>query len=82
LGLKLAGEPSHHGDPARIEAKALAVRESPPRGDVMTMSDIAADVELPMERHPYVPGDKLPNIRRRMRRFRRGCDSALFLNRY
>ncbi len=78
----MAGEPWHHGDPARIEAKALAVRESPPHGNVTTMSDIAADIELPMEPHLYVPGDKLPNIRRRMRRFRRGCDSALFLNRY
>jgi len=48
----MAGEPSHHGCPARIEAKALAVRESPPHGDVTTMSDIAADIELPMEWHP------------------------------
>lgn len=41
-----------------IEAKALALRESTPAGEVMTISDIAADIELPMERPLYVPTTK------------------------
>lgn len=38
-----------------IEAKALALRNSPPAGEVMTMADTAADIELPMERPLYTP---------------------------
>lgn len=41
-----------------IEAKALALRASPPVGDVMTIFDVAADIELPMERPLYVPTTK------------------------
>ena len=41
-----------------IEAKALALRESTPAGDVMTISHIAADIELPMERPLYTPTAK------------------------
>jgi len=37
-----------------IEAKALALRESPP-GMVMNIADTAADLELPMERPLYTP---------------------------
>ena len=33
-----------------IEAGALAVRESPPAGEFMTLADTAAAIELPMER--------------------------------
>lgn len=33
-----------------IEAGALAVRESPPTGEFMTLADTAAAIELPMER--------------------------------
>ena len=36
-----------------IEAKALAVRQSPPVGELMTIADTAADIELPMERPLY-----------------------------
>jgi hypothetical protein len=36
-----------------IEAKALAVRGSPPTGETMTIADTAADIELPMERPLY-----------------------------
>jgi hypothetical protein len=36
-----------------IEAKALALRESPPPDEVMSIADIAADIELPMERPLY-----------------------------
>ncbi|MGZ4969008.1 MAG: DUF3375 domain-containing protein [Methylobacter sp.] len=38
-----------------IEAKALALRESPPPGPVMGIADTAADIELPMERPLYTP---------------------------
>jgi len=38
-----------------IEAKALALRESPPPGMVMSIADTAADLELPMERPLYTP---------------------------
>ena len=38
-----------------IEAKALALRESLPPGEVMSVADTAADIELPMERPLYTP---------------------------
>ena len=41
-----------------IEAKALALRESPPPGEVMSIADTAADIELPMERPLYTPAIK------------------------
>ena len=45
-----------------IEAKALAVRETPPPGnEVMSIADTAAAIELPMERPLYTPPIK-PSI--------------------
>ena len=41
-----------------IEAKTLALRESPPPGEVMSIADTAADIELPMERPLYTPAIK------------------------
>jgi hypothetical protein len=41
-----------------IEAKALALRESLPPGEVMNSADTAADIELPMERPLYTPAIK------------------------
>lgn len=41
-----------------IEAKALAVREAPPPGEVMSIADMAANAELPMERPLYIPAIK------------------------
>ena len=41
-----------------IEAKALALREAPPAGAVMSIADTAADIELPMERPLYTPAIK------------------------
>lgn len=41
-----------------VEAKALALRETPPPGEVMTIADIAVDIELPMERPLYAPSLK------------------------
>ena len=41
-----------------IEAKVLALRESPPPGEVMNIADTAADIELPMERPLYTPAIK------------------------
>ncbi len=38
-----------------IEAKALALRESPPSGEVISIVDTAADIDLPMERPLYTP---------------------------
>lgn len=38
-----------------IESKALALRESPPSGDVMHIATTAAGIGLPMERRPYAP---------------------------
>ena len=38
-----------------IESKALAVRDSPPPGDVMRIATTAAGVSLPMERALYSP---------------------------
>ncbi|HUX65412.1 DUF3375 domain-containing protein [Sulfuricella sp.] len=41
-----------------IEAKVLALRESPPPDEMMTIADTAADIELPMERPLYTPAIK------------------------
>ena len=41
-----------------IEAKALALRGSPPTGEVMTIADTGADLELPMERPLHTPAVK------------------------
>ena len=41
-----------------IEAKALALRESLPPGEVMNSADTAADIDLPMERPLYTPAIK------------------------
>ena len=41
-----------------IEAKALALRESPPPGEVMSIADTAADIELPMERPLHTVSQK------------------------
>jgi len=41
-----------------IEAKALALRESLPPGEVMSVADTAADIELPMERPLHTPAIK------------------------
>ncbi len=41
-----------------IEAKALALRASPPPGDVMLIAQAAVDVELPLERPLYTPAFK------------------------
>ncbi len=38
-----------------IEARTLAIRESPPPGDFIALADTAADIELPMERPLYRP---------------------------
>ena len=38
-----------------IEAKVLALRESPPQGEVMSIADSATDIELPMERPLHTP---------------------------
>ncbi|MDP2783858.1 MAG: DUF3375 domain-containing protein [Sulfurimicrobium sp.] len=41
-----------------IKAKALALRESPPPGEVTRIADTAADIELPMERPLHTPAIK------------------------
>jgi hypothetical protein len=41
-----------------IESKALAVRQSPPPGDVMSIAEPAASIELPMERPLHTPAVK------------------------
>jgi hypothetical protein len=41
-----------------VEAKALAVRDTPPPGEMMTIADTAAGIELPMERPLYAPALK------------------------
>ncbi len=41
-----------------VEMHALAVREQPPAGQTMTIADMAADIDLPMERPLYVPSFK------------------------
>ncbi|HTR10322.1 MAG TPA: DUF3375 domain-containing protein [Paraburkholderia sp.] len=38
-----------------IEAKALALRETPPAGAIVEIETASADIELPMERPLYVP---------------------------
>jgi hypothetical protein len=38
-----------------IEAKAVALRDSPPSGEMMTIAEPAAAIELPMERPLYTP---------------------------
>lgn len=38
-----------------IEAKALALRSAPPPGEIMSVADSGADIELPMERPLYTP---------------------------
>jgi len=41
-----------------IETKALALRDSPPPGNFMTIADTAAEFELPMERPLFTPALK------------------------
>lgn len=41
-----------------IEAKALALRDAPPPGEVMEMAEPAAQIELPMERPLHTPSLK------------------------
>ncbi len=41
-----------------IEAKALALRESPPTGEIMEMAESAATIELPLERPLHTPAKK------------------------
>ena len=41
-----------------IESKALALRGEPPSGEIMTVADLSASVELPMERPLYTPAVK------------------------
>lgn len=41
-----------------VEVHALAMRERPPAGSVMSIADTSADIELPMERPLYVPSFK------------------------
>ncbi|MBO0910654.1 MAG: DUF3375 domain-containing protein [Acidobacteria bacterium] len=41
-----------------IEARALALRKNPPASDIMTLSEMAAQIELPMERRLATPGGK------------------------
>ncbi|WP_308418607.1 DUF3375 family protein [Chitinimonas arctica] len=41
-----------------IESKALALRESPPPGNVMEMAEAQADIELAMERPLFTPAVK------------------------
>jgi hypothetical protein len=41
-----------------VEMHALAVREQPPPGQIMSIADTAADIELPMERPLHVPSFK------------------------
>jgi len=41
-----------------IEAKALALRQSPPPGEVMDIAEPAASIELAMERPLYTPAVK------------------------
>lgn len=43
-----------------LEAKALALRESPPVGEVMHIADMAATIELPLERPLYTASIKTP----------------------
>ncbi len=45
-----------------VEAKALALRGSPPMGAVMSIAETAADIELPMERPLFTPAFK-PHIK-------------------
>ncbi|GAC1329643.1 MAG: DUF3375 domain-containing protein [Collimonas sp.] len=48
-----------------IESKALALREAQPGGEIMDIADVAADIELPMERPLHTPPLKpmIANIR-------------------
>src|SRR5882757_9070935 len=41
-----------------IEAKALAVRDTPPVGGIMNLAGSSSDVELPMERPLHTPVQK------------------------
>ncbi len=41
-----------------IEAKAVALRTNPPRGEVMEIADTVAGIDLPMERPLHVPAIK------------------------
>jgi hypothetical protein len=41
-----------------IESKALALREAPPNGVVMSIDAMGADIELPLERPLFTPGLK------------------------
>lgn len=42
-----------------VEAKALALRETPPEGDFSDIAEASVDVDLPMERPLYAPAVRL-----------------------
>lgn len=42
-----------------VEVKALELRKCPPAEDIMTLEDVAADIELPIERPLYAPKIKI-----------------------
>jgi hypothetical protein len=41
-----------------IEARALALRDTPPPGETMSIAESSADIELPLERPLYTPAVK------------------------
>lgn len=41
-----------------IEGRTLALRDTPPAGEIMSIAESAADIELPMERPLYTPALK------------------------
>lgn len=43
-----------------IEAKALALRERPPAGELMRIADTAAEIELPLERPLHAVATRVP----------------------
>ncbi len=63
-----------------IEAKALALRDAQPAGEVMDIAEMAADIELPMERPLYTPPLKplIADLELEDRRPGRGRRGAVF----
>jgi hypothetical protein len=65
-----------------IEAAALALRETPPAGEFMSIADTAASIELPMERPLHAPATKTPLARLKLEAGDEELDAAALFSQF
>jgi hypothetical protein len=65
-----------------IEAAALALRETPPAGEFMSIADTAASIELPMERPLHAPATKTALARLKLEAGDEELDAAALFSQF